>query len=114
MFREISLDDKTKITYMTMPIHVRSYYFTYERWNGIKQEASYDIELVNMDYKNYFRVQNIMCDIQYFETYNEAEAYILKKFSELREQLRDEDEKVQAFLMTSNKKGRKKKHGNNK
>ena len=107
---EIALDDRCRVFYGTLPVHLRNYTFEYTMWNGIKQGDTKSIVFVVVDHKNYFKVESFMKEPKYFETFNEAECHILKEFTDLRERLREEEDRIQAFLMTSNKKGRKKKN----
>lgn len=107
---EIRLDDKCRIFYSSFPVHLRRYYFEYIRFDGLKQEKTYDITFVTIDHKNQFKVEAFMEDDKYFDTYNEAEAYIFKKFNELKIQIRGDEEELKASWTTyPSRRGRRKK-----
>lgn len=112
MFQIIDLDDKSKITFVHMPVLLRSYHFEYNSFT-ITHKITFVIKFVSVDFKNYFKVESFIGEDKYFESYNEAEAYIFKESNLLRDKIRDEEDKIltSISIYSANKKrGRKKKN----
>lgn len=112
MFQVIDLDDKCKITFVHMPVLLRSYHFEYKSFT-ITHKITFVIKFVSVDFKNYFKVESFIGEDKYFESYNEAEAYVFKEFNLLRDKLRDEEDRILTSISTynaNNKRGRRKKN----
>lgn len=106
MGTEIKLDDNCRIFYATFPVRLRSYHFEYIRFNDIKYERIYDVYFVHIDHKNKFKVVSFMDDGCYFDSFDEAEAYIFKEFGELKTRIQEDEKDVQVFITANNKRKR--------
>ena len=106
MIYEIKWDDNCKIRYCAFDVRLRSYNFEYTTFHGMKHEYSYEVFLAHVDCKNMFKVASCMGELTYFNTYDEAEAYIFKQFSELKSRIQIEEEEIKTYLSTDNKKKR--------
>lgn len=112
MGTEITLQDNCRIIYVTMPVKLRSYRFEYTTFNDIKNDATYDIYLKHVDFKDKFCVKGFMKDDIYFDTLEDAKTYIFKEFNDLRFRLNHEQEQIKAYWNQLNDKKRRKKDGN--
>ena len=106
MGTEITLDNNCKIFYATFPVRLRRYNFEYITFHEIKHEHYYEIHFVNIEHKNKFEVRSFSEDDVYFDTFDEAEAYIFKQFIDLKYRIQKEESEIQAFI--ERKKGSKK------
>lgn len=107
MVTEIKLGENCRILYGRDHSRIRSYRFEYELDNGIKNDCTYDVYFTTVDFKDMFVVKSFIDDNVYFETFKDAETYIFKEISKLKNRIYEEQEQIK----NSKKKGRKKKNG---
>lgn len=110
MFREIKFEDGGKIFYTTFPERLRRYNFEYIMFHGVKYEYYYSVVFTYIDNKNKFQVTSFNEDSVFFDTYNEAEAYIFERFAEIKTKIQKEELEIKSFIEKKDKrkKGSKK------
>ena len=102
MWREIKLDQYCKVTYNLNEVFLRRYFFKNIRLNLIEDQVHYDIYLCNRDFKNKFKVTSFGYDDIYFDTFNDAEVYIMREFVNLKTKI-DEEEKLKTTFIERRK-----------
>lgn len=106
MGQEIQFTDGGRIFYATFPEKLRRYNFEYITFHGVKYEHYYDVYFVNVEQKNKFKVESFNEEATYFDTYDEAEAYIFKQIYELKSRIQADEKEIKAFIEKKNKRKR--------
>lgn len=102
MWKEIKLDQHCKIIWSVNEVFLRRYFFKNLRLNLIEDEVHYDVYLCNRDHKDKFKVTSFMKDDIYFDTFNDAETYIMHEFANLKLKI-DEEEKLKTTFIERRK-----------
>lgn len=108
MWTEIILQSNCKIMYDYDKVRMRGFRFTYTTFNNIEHEIIYEIYFTSVDFKDKYMVKSFVKDDLYFDTFEEAQTYILKELGETRLKLNAEQEQIEEYI--KNKKRRKKKN----
>ena len=103
MWTNLYLSDKCSISYITSPKLIRRFHFKYTTFNGIKHIRAYDIYLVDIGGKDYFKVTEDFESPQYFESYEHASAYVFKECGRLQSNIMKEEEQIRTYIETKNK-----------